>query len=65
MKVTSSRERSATMWSSRGRSATGRSGSLGAITDDEGRTFDVPLSFLPKGQSYVRKYMLTDLGRTG
>jgi alpha-glucosidase len=26
---------------------------LGAITDEEGRTFDVPLSFLPKGQSYV------------
>lgn len=26
---------------------------LGAITDEEGRTFDVPLSFLTKGQSYV------------
>ena len=26
---------------------------LGAITDEEGRTFDVPLSFLAKGQSYV------------
>lgn len=26
---------------------------IGAITDEEGRTFDVPLSFLPKGKSYV------------
>ncbi|HEY8165868.1 MAG TPA: glycoside hydrolase family 97 protein [Gemmatimonadaceae bacterium] len=26
---------------------------VGAITDEEGRTFDVPLSFLPKGQSFV------------
>src|SRR5260370_10024216 len=26
---------------------------LGAITDEEARTFDVPLSFLTKGQSYV------------
>ncbi len=26
---------------------------LGAITDEEGRTFDIPLSFLQKGQSYV------------
>ncbi|HEY9225931.1 MAG TPA: glycoside hydrolase family 97 C-terminal domain-containing protein, partial [Gemmatimonadaceae bacterium] len=26
---------------------------LGAITDEEARTFDVPLSFLPKGQSYI------------
>jgi alpha-glucosidase len=26
---------------------------LGAITDEERRTYDVPLSFLPKGQSYV------------
>ena len=26
---------------------------LGAISDEEGRTFDVPLSFLTKGQSYV------------
>src|SRR5678815_2158380 len=26
---------------------------LGAITDEEARTFDVPLSFLPKGQSFV------------
>jgi len=26
---------------------------LGAITDEEGRTFDIPLSFLPKGGSYV------------
>jgi alpha-glucosidase len=26
---------------------------LGAITDEEGRTFDVPLSFLPKGASYI------------
>jgi alpha-glucosidase len=26
---------------------------IGAITDEEGRTFDVPLSFLPKGRSYV------------
>ena len=26
---------------------------LGAITDEEGRTFDVPLSFLPPGKSYV------------
>ena len=26
---------------------------LGAITDEEGRTFDVPLSFLTKGQSYI------------
>jgi len=26
---------------------------LGAITDEEGRTFDIPLSFLSKGQSYV------------
>ena len=26
---------------------------LGAITDEEARTFDVPLSFLPKGQKYV------------
>jgi alpha-glucosidase len=26
---------------------------LGAITDEEGRTFDVPLSFLTKGQKYV------------
>src|SRR5919202_3613155 len=26
---------------------------LGAITDEEARTFDVPLSFLPAGRSYV------------
>jgi alpha-glucosidase len=26
---------------------------LGAITDEEGRTFDVPLNFLPPGRSYV------------
>ncbi len=26
---------------------------LGAISDEEGRTFDIPLSFLPKGGSYV------------
>jgi alpha-glucosidase len=26
---------------------------LGAITDEEGRTFDVPLSFLPKGERFV------------
>jgi alpha-glucosidase len=26
---------------------------IGAITDEEGRTFDVPLSFLAKGRSYV------------
>lgn len=26
---------------------------LGAITDEEGRTFDIPLTFLQKGQSYV------------
>jgi alpha-glucosidase len=26
---------------------------LGAITDESARTFDVPLSFLPKGQSFV------------
>src|SRR5436305_322994 len=26
---------------------------IGAITDEEGRTFDVPLSFLTTGQSYV------------
>jgi alpha-glucosidase len=26
---------------------------LGAITDEEGRTFDVPLSFLTKGQNYI------------
>jgi alpha-glucosidase len=26
---------------------------LGAITDEEGRTFNVPLSFLPPGRSYV------------
>ena len=26
---------------------------LGAITDEEARTFTVPLSFLPRGRSYV------------
>ena len=26
---------------------------LGAITDEDARTFDVPLSFLPRGQKYV------------
>src|SRR5262245_51173049 len=26
---------------------------IGAITDEDARTFDVPLSFLPKGQSFV------------
>jgi alpha-glucosidase len=26
---------------------------IGAITDEDARTFDVPLSFLPKGQNYV------------
>ena len=26
---------------------------LGAVTDEEGRTFDVPLSFLPAGRRYV------------
>jgi alpha-glucosidase len=26
---------------------------LGAITDESARTFDVPLSFLPKGRSFV------------
>jgi alpha-glucosidase len=26
---------------------------IGAITDEEGRTFDVPLSFLTKGQRYI------------
>ena len=26
---------------------------VGAITDEEGRTFDIPLGFLPKGKSYV------------
>ena len=28
-------------------------GRLGAITDEDARTFDVPLSFLTKGQKYV------------
>jgi alpha-glucosidase len=31
----------------------GRSWFLGAITDEGGRTFDVPLSFLPAGRRYV------------
>src|SRR5260370_38953979 len=31
----------------------GREWFLGAVTDEEARTFDVPLSFLPKGESYV------------
>lgn len=26
---------------------------VGAITDEEGRTFEIPLSFLPQGRSYV------------
>jgi alpha-glucosidase len=26
---------------------------LGAITDEEGRTFEIPLSFLPRGRKYV------------
>ncbi|HMC72178.1 MAG TPA: glycoside hydrolase family 97 C-terminal domain-containing protein, partial [Mycobacteriales bacterium] len=26
---------------------------LGAITDEEGRTFDIPLSFLTRGRKYV------------
>jgi alpha-glucosidase len=26
---------------------------LGAVTDEEGRTFDVPLGFLPQGRTYV------------
>ncbi|MDP3908888.1 MAG: glycoside hydrolase family 97 C-terminal domain-containing protein, partial [Gemmatimonadales bacterium] len=26
---------------------------LGAITDENARTFDVPLSFLPQGRTYV------------
>ena len=31
----------------------GQSWYMGAITDEEGRTLDIPLSFLPKGRSYV------------
>ena len=31
----------------------GRNWFLGAITDEEGRTFDVPLSFLTPGRRYV------------
>ncbi len=31
----------------------GQSWFVGAITDEEGRTFDVPLTFLPKGRSFV------------
>jgi alpha-glucosidase len=31
----------------------GQSWFLGAITDEEGRTLDVPLSFLPRGRRYV------------
>jgi alpha-glucosidase len=26
---------------------------IGAITDEEGRTFDIPLAFLPPGRRYV------------
>jgi alpha-glucosidase len=34
------------------RERNGESWYVGAITDEEGRTFDVPLSFLPKGRRY-------------
>ena len=44
---------SATTWWSRGGSAAGQTWFLGAITDEQGRTFDVPLSFLPAGRRYV------------
>jgi len=35
------------------RERNGGSWYVGAITDEEGRTFDLPLSFLPKGRRYV------------
>jgi alpha-glucosidase len=35
------------------RERNGQSWYLGAITDEEARTFDVPLSFLPPGRSFV------------
>ena len=35
------------------RERSGQSWFLGAITDEQGRTLDVPLSFLPKGRRYV------------
>src|SRR6266540_3009643 len=35
------------------RERNGQSWFVGAITDEEGRTFDIPLSFLPKGRPYV------------
>ena len=38
---------------------------LGAITDEEARTFDVPLSFLPKGPSSSRRSTRTGRTRTG
>ena len=44
---------SATTWSWRASERGGRDWFLGAITDEEARTIDVPLSFLPRGQRYV------------
>ena len=35
------------------RERNGQNWFVGAITDEEGRTFDVPLSFLPRGRSYI------------
>ena len=37
---------------------------LGAITDEEARTFDVPLSFLPKGENYVAEIYADGPGAT-
>ncbi len=38
---------------------------IGAITDEEARTFDVPLSFLPAGKSYVAEIYADGPGANG
>ncbi|MEO8576513.1 MAG: glycoside hydrolase family 97 protein [Gemmatimonadales bacterium] len=38
---------------------------IGAITDEESRTFDVPLSFLPAGKSYVAEIYADGPGASG
>jgi alpha-glucosidase len=38
---------------------------IGAITDEQARTFDVPLSFLPAGKSYVAEIYADGAGANG
>ena len=46
------------------RERNGQSWYVGAITDEEARTFDIPLSFLPAGRSYVAEIYADVPGET-